>query len=657
MADNEIPLETRIAASAKASAAEVREVFESYGIPLAHPPARPRPLRIHRLRIAGDRTGALSPGPFDSTLSFRNGLTALVAANLRGKSSVLELITWCLRGEPRELPGPVRKWLREVDLDATVAGQAMGFRLNLENKEITSAVVLAAPSLDALARARVADGAHGIVPLLGAGSSQSYAAQVQALMMDWMDLHPLVSAFKETSTTTHGWPAYFGAVYLPPGRSKALIGDVVMSGLPGRLLQVFLDLPAAGALTKVKTEHTLLAARRKKSLAAAKALRDERAAERSRVQADLTQARAHLASLSPAEAAEHSSLTELAGEAVRLARAVADTQDHWDDYLQAHRRARAQRQRDEKRLNDVSESATARLLFHGLDPKACPRCDKEIAADRRQQERDAHACAVCARPVEGDDETPQEVLDEARQCLESSAADERAAKESLEAAETALSRLTSELETAQDRLRRAESAAQVPARAQAQEEVLRLEGALSVFPELPPVVEDPADVARLKILGSAVKVLEDAHTTASDSLFKDINQHIVDLGLQFGITSLESVEIDRAAHLDVTTSGDTQSFGTQSPGERLRLRIAVVIALLRVGAVHQVSTHPGLLLIDSPKAEEIQDVDIRSLVKELAQVAQANDLQVLITTTDRAVAHDVLSDENIIESRDSEPLW
>lgn len=38
----------------------------------------------------------------------------------------------------------------------------------------------------------------------------------------------------------------------------------------------------------------------------------------------------------------------------------------------------------------------------------------------------------------------------------------------------------------------------------------------------------------------------------------------------------------------------------------MRLRIAVIVALLRVGAAHQVSTHPGLLLMDSPKAEEIQ---------------------------------------------------
>jgi hypothetical protein len=60
-----------------------------------------------------------------------------------------------------------------------------------------------------------------------------------------------VNSFQQTGTQTHGWPVYFGAIYLPAGRDKALLGELLMSGLPGRLLQVFLDLPSAAALTRV----------------------------------------------------------------------------------------------------------------------------------------------------------------------------------------------------------------------------------------------------------------------------------------------------------------------------------------------------------------------------------------------------------------------
>lgn len=657
MAD-ETALEARIATRARVTVDEVRTVFESQGIPLGAPPARPRPLRIHRLRVAGVRTGALEPGPFETTFRFGDGLTALVASNLRGKSSVLELVTWCLRGTPREKSGAIH-WLREVDLDATVAGQAMAFRLDLDNEEVTSAVAMTGPDLAVLAARRSPDPSHQVLPLFRAASSESYAEQVQALMMQWMDLHPLVSANQGTSAVAHGWPAYFGALYLPAARSSALLGDVVMAGLPGRLLQVFLDLPAAGVLTKVKTQAELMAAARKRRQSAAKAAQDERAEQRRQTEEDLAAARVRLEQLTEdAPDSDQESLADLAATTMRQATVVADRQQSWDDLMRVHRQARSQRQRDEKLLNDVRESAIARRLFHGLDPTTCPRCDQDIAADRRRLEVEAHSCAVCARPVEGDDEAPEDVLAEAEERVHFSAQAERLAKDALEQAEGELDQLSRDLRTAQERLRRADAATRVPEYAQARAEVLRLEGALSVLPELPAAPDDPAEDLAIKVLRAGAKILEEDHAKEADKLFADLNTAIADLGRKFGFAALESVSIDRAARLKVTSDGGHErSFTDQVPGERLRLRIAVIVALLRVGAAHQVSTHPGLLLIDSPKAEEIQNVDIHLLLKELNDVARVNQLQVLVTTADFGLAHDVLPPDKIKEAAAGKPLW
>nr|MDT0521336.1 hypothetical protein [Streptomyces sp. DSM 41633] len=657
MAD-ESALEARIATRARVTIDDVRSVFESQGIPLGAPPARPRPMRIHRLRVAGVRTGALEPGPFDTTFRFDVGLTALVASNLRGKSSVLELVTWCLRGTPREKSGAIH-WLSEVDLDATVAGQSMAFRLNLDNEEITSAVALSGPDPAVLEAHRSPNPAQGVLPLFRAQSSESYAEQVQALMMNWMDLHPLVSAKQGTSAVTHGWPAYFGALYLPAARSAALLGDVVMSGLPGRLLQVFLDLPAAGVLTKVKTQAELMATARKRRQSAATTAQEERAAQRRHTEEELSAARSRLAQVKQRVAGlDRESLPDLAAAAMHLARVVADKQQSWDDLMRVHRQAKVQRQRDEKLLNDVRESAIARRLFHGLDPTACPRCDQDIAADRRRLEREAHSCAVCARPVEGDDEAPEDVLAEAEERVQRSSQAERLAKDAFEQVEGELDQLSRDLQMAQEKLRRADAAAQVPEYAQAQEDVLRLEGALSVLPALPAAPDDPAEDLAIKVLRASVKTLEDDHAKEADKLFADLNAAISDLGRKFGFAGLESVSIDRAAHLKVISDGGHErSFTDQVAGERLRLRIAVIVALLRVGAAHQVSTHPGLLLIDSPKAEEIQDVDFHLLLEELNAVTSANQLQVLVTTADFGLVHDVLPPDGIIEAAVGKPLW
>ncbi|MFJ4598085.1 MULTISPECIES: ATP-binding protein [unclassified Kitasatospora] len=656
--ETEASLESRIAALAEATEDEVRNVFATYGLPLVSTPARPRALRLRRLRVAGLRTGAVAPGSFDSTIRFNDGVTALVAPNLRGKTSVLELVTWCLRGAPRELQTGVRHWLSFLDLDAVVAGQPLGFRLDLEDGEIVSALVLAGPDVDRLADTRLPIPGDGIVPLLRASRSASFTEQVQALMMDRLDLQPLVNSVKGTSTQSHGWPAYYGALYLPAGGDKVLLGDQSIAGLPGRLLQVFLDLPATAALARVKTAQDLRATEERSKWAAADTFAQSVREQREHAQTRLSEARARLTALSSAAGGPKASLSELAARSVVLANGVADKQERWEELMAAHRQARAARQRDAKLLNDVSESAVARRLFHGLDPTACPRCDKDIEEERRQRERSVHACAVCDRPVEaGGDEAPEDVITEAKERLAASSDAEKAARDALEDAEAALGKLTEELTSIQGQLRAAESAAQLPALVEAREDVLRWEGALSVLPEatLAAVRQESSTV---KILKSGAKVLEEDSRSSGSTLFAALNQEITELGHRFGIVSLEAVEIDRAGRLKVIKDGTSQDwFSKQSAGERLRLRIAVVIALLRVGAAHGVSTHPGLVLIDSPKAEEVQDLDALTLLKELAAVAEENALQIVVTTADPVLAHEVLPEHSIVEATDGHPLW
>ncbi|MCX4530957.1 hypothetical protein [Streptomyces sp. NBC_01669] len=654
----EVLLETRIADKAGVPVDDVRDVFTEYGLPLVVSPARPRSLRVHRLRVVGERTGDVEPGPFNTPMTFSAGLTALVASNFRGKTSVLELLTWCLRGTPRsEMQNRVRGWLRQVDLDATIAGEAMGFRLDLADGEITSAAVLTGKDAAALADVRAPDPARGVTALLRAASTDSYAEQIAGLMLGRMDLQPLVNSFKETSTQTHGWPAYFGAVYLPAGGDKALLGEVATNGLPGRLLQVFLDLPAAAALTRVKAVRDVRVAEAKARRSAAQAEAAERALEREHLETELSRARDHLADLLP-DSENDTPLVDLASAAVQLARTLADAQQAWDEASTTFRRARTERQQAAKLLNDVTESATARLLFHGLNPSSCPRCDQAIDDTRRQQEHQSSTCAVCAREVGGDDEEPQEVTDEARERLATSTTVEVTAKEALERAEETVDSLTRELEAAETQLRRAQSAAQLPARLAAQEKVLRLEGALSVFREPEPPAADTAEARAVTILTAAASLLDQDSKDAAAALFQEVNQEIAELAILFGVPSLEKVAIDRSARLRIFPLGSKPEWFTeQSAGARLRLRIAVVIALLRVGRRYGVSTHPGLLLIDSPKSEEMQSDDARKLFTELASVAAESDLQVVITTADFDLAQATLPAPTIRQAEVGASLW
>ncbi|MEU6559282.1 hypothetical protein [Nocardia nova] len=651
-------LETRIAALAKVDEVDVRDVFTTYGLPLVLTPARPRELRLLRLRLVGTRTGSASPGPFDSTLHFNTGLTALVASNFRGKTSVLELITWCLRGTPRdELLSGVKRWLRHLDLDIVVAGQPLGFRLDITDGTIVAASVLTSPTEAALVDARERNPVHQVTVVFQAGDEDSYAEQVAGLMMDRLDLSPVVNAFKETGTQTHGWPTYFGAVYLGAASTKVLLGDHPTGGLPGRLLQVFLDLPAAAALTRVKTAHEIRANQIRNREAHQEQAVAERATERRHTEAQLEAARARLAELTAA--VEHGeSLSDLARGAARLAREVADAQVADDNAQRAARHTKAERQQAAKRLSDVRESDVARALFQGLDPEACPRCDQAISTDRKQREHNSHACAVCDRPVVTDGVSSDDVIAEAEERLSAATEAEDEAQADAASTRSHLKTQTADLEAVEHRLRRAQTAASLPDLLEAQQQVWRLEGSLAVLPEISTADNDDSEAITLSVLKAAANILEEDNKHAASALFADLNNEIVDIARRFGMGSLESVHIDRSARLRVTQDGGGQDwFKRCSSGARLRLRIALVVALLRVGAAHGVSTHPGLIMIDSPKAEEVQDLDATNLFRELAAIAEEQGSQVLITTRDYDLVHEVLDEKHTIEVAEGEPLW
>ncbi|UOZ03504.1 ATP-binding protein [Amycolatopsis sp. WQ 127309] len=640
-----------IARRAKTDRSDVEEVFTTRGLPLAYPPARPRPVRIHRLRVAGRRSGIEPEGSVDRTFNFNDGLTALVASNLKGKTSVLELITWCLRGMPRpKLQGDVRRWLTRVELDATIAGQPMGFRLSLSQEALLSGVVVTAPDVKQL-------GSADASKLIVTDNQADFTAKVAELMLDRLDLQPIVNKFtagEDVRTQTHGWPSYYSAIYLQLGRDRPLLGNQKMAGLAGRLLQVFLDLPATAVLARVKATYDVLHAETDKQVKGAERAVAERAEERARVEVALVDARRKLAELR--SAAPGRDLRELARKSAELAGQVADAQDERDEVSRAYREARRTRQLDDKALNDVLESDVARLLFHGLNPSACPRCETPIGGERRQAERDVHRCAVCTTEVTAVQDEDEAVEAEARERVKGSKAAEKAAKQELETAEADLARLTGELAAVQTDLRTAATARESHDRAAAELEVARWKGALEVLPELPPTATGSEDITQT-VLKAAAKVLEDESRDAASQLFADLNAEIVGLAHQFGMTSLQSVEINRSAQLKVVKGGVEKPFGDQDPGAQLRLRIAVIVALLRVGTRHGISTHPGLILVDSPKAEEIQPADATIIFRELNRLAKAEGIQVLITTADFDLAAETLPADSVIAAKRGQPLW
>ncbi|MDN5587678.1 MAG: hypothetical protein L0G69_14070, partial [Brevibacterium sp.] len=156
----------------------------------------------------------------------------------------------------------------------------------------------------------------------------------------------------------------------------------------------------------------------------------------------------------------------------------------------------------------------------------------------------------------------------------------------------------------------------------------------------PEEVETPVSVA---VLNAANKILREEIAQVSAALYSELSDATRDFAHSFGISELEHVKIKGNGTMDVTKGGGARSsFSSQSPGERLRLRYALVVALLRTARARDIAGHPGLLLLDSLKAEEVQDDHAQTLLQGLVSAAvEEPGLQILVTTADKTLSGSV----------------
>jgi len=317
--------------------------------------------------------------------------------------------------------------------------------------------------------------------------------------------------------------------------------------------------------------------------------------------------------------------------------------------------AAADRDEAHKRLQALREATVVRPLIGHLAPTMCPRCNTEVTAERREAEEHNGSCSVCTEPIP-DLEIDEEEIAEAEAALEEAeravqeaqegrdaAGEEAAAAEGARAeAEAALARLE-EAKPAQEDLRAAET------------KIAHLEGQLANSQAVEDEVPEADD---REVIVCARKVAESRRKEAAAELLEELGTEIVGLGQRFGIGNLEEAHPKLNANLKLKVGGAETSFGAVDAGERLRLRLATVIALIRVGERRGVGRHPGLLLVDTPGGEEMKDDDVAAILEQMGVVAtETDDLQIICATARAEQVRELVDGGRIIHGPEYGELW
>lgn len=139
-----------IATKAKVEVSKVEGVLSAHQIQPSPLVAQPRRLVLRDIEFSGEKDGVADAGDFSfSWTDLDHGLWAMLSEhNLRGKSTIIEIVRWMIRGRPTSnLQEDVRRWVNAVRLSFSLMQTNMRSlpRLRASLSEAYTASVMAAP--------------------------------------------------------------------------------------------------------------------------------------------------------------------------------------------------------------------------------------------------------------------------------------------------------------------------------------------------------------------------------------------------------------------------------------------------------------------------------------------------------------------------------
>lgn len=664
------PVEAWLAEITKESrqdADAVRAVLAEHGVRPQTVLPSPHRLRVTHLAFTGARPALAKDGeaaaeiPVDFSWRPGAGVWCLASSgkNEAGKSSVLEIILWCLRGRSG-LQRDVQSWLRQVRLE---------FLLDEEPLAVVMTVTQGRPSGQVVAQK------SGAV-LVDFDNSKTFEELMNAFMMDRLGLEPLRTQQKRPEgvqgpplTGELSWPAYASGLHINRSGLSHLLGNEARNALPTRLLELFLGAPWASTMVTASVAQKVVAAQLSAARQQAEADAHDRKNKLEELSRALDDARARLSDQPAEEQAaaglEHAyqALTAATQQAGLAQRELSEARTQHDG-LEEHRRALA------AAVHAAHEAALARAFFHTLKPTVCPRCDAKVTGQQWAREQDGQ-CSLCASELhaqvteqQGQPHDEQDIDDE--QELRDTLAQVQAAVDDAAAMladkQQRLQDASADLARAQTGLDEALANPAISRRRAAELEVARLEGAFAERDGRFSDLGDPVGIAPLErddaVLKAAEKAARSRRTRALKDVLRAVEDDIVIMARQLGLDMLQAVELGTSATLKVWKGGQHQSYSSLTEGEQLRLKIVTTTALLRHGIRTGVGRHPGLLIIDSPGAEEVNSEDLQLMLQGLVQLTQiAPDLQIIIATARGQEVASVISADQLLLAPAGKRLW
>jgi hypothetical protein len=591
-------------------------------------------LVVTRLRFVGEiRLSGRAPRPFTYDQSFQPGVNViLVSKNGAGKSSILKTIKFCLTGDDSEYDEGVRDWIENIWLYFSLDNQPYTMLLSKvdgvwhgmiadgeESRPLAEAVK------DVVRRNKWLVGTKAIQEALGKFFFQHYALA----SLGWTRKNPANES--QISECEASWRTYFQAMRIRDDDHKYLLcgPEPALAHQDSLLFTAYLGLQFAEPINRIGVEASLIEKAKGANEERAEDLREKKA----ELEGQQKELQRQLTDLEVRQTARMEAF--LSGDAtVRLAAIEAKRQQEDAQILGCQERIKslaseAQRERaNAQRLRTLIE---LKREFTGLDVTICPRCAKPVSDQAIAREDTHFECRLCQEPAGA---SSLHGADRMEAMAQEALAKAARIQELHTQASHQLRQLQEEREqdgSAADALRQAAQLGAQSARPTDEEkaESARLnrefgkliQQIVDVEQELTPSTDSGESRKQTNVLTAIKAVLTEEAELRNQATLARLSEITTGVINAIGAKEFTALQFSALGKITFIKNGSPIAFtALNNPGERFRVKLAVLLALMRLGREEGVGHHPGLLLIDQPGAAEMVLANRHSFAEEMKKI-------------------------------------
>jgi hypothetical protein len=639
-----------IAIKSKYPVKDVKSVIQKYDIQQSPNAGIPKHLKILEVSFSGTKEGKFLD---DFDFSFDNlnsGIYGVISdINLRGKTTILETIKWLIRGSSSSLfQDGVKSWIKKASLKFKINSVQYQVKLAQSENEVSGALLTENESV-----------------IAEFYSNDEFENCMSEFMIKEFSLD-IISAFRKGkikeeigNKVNHNWASLASALFISTNYSS-LFGDVTTDGLSNRLMNMYLGLPWISTYTNLKTVQSQIKSENKVEGIHLDKETERKKKRYSEIIEELKEIEKKIVTI-PSDKDVQEVLKKLREDYGSISRNLTQIDTDLRRLSEDFGTSKETKLSDIIKVNNFKEDRAANTIFKRLNPTCCPHCDNEITKEKIEKEKTNHQCAICDEPLL-ESEDAEVLLNELLANSKSSEKTFNAIDREYKNQKKYHSELSSKLVQLQKDISFQENELnKFSGRKQIEKDIIRLqilkeEYTVNDSRQKLPLQNDLIDEEI--IIKRAIEVTESRFKMLQEDLLNKVSAEILRISKLVGLGHIESVKLTSNPHLKLEKDGSLTSYSKCSEGEKLRLKVITTIALLSVAEKENVGRHPGILLIDSPGAQEVSDKDLNSLIEGLKQLTiELPFLQIIIASRASDVILSQIDEKHRKHAKGDSYLW